>query len=319
MKMKAALLHGAHDWRIEEIDSPVNNDDELLISIRACGVCHSELHQWDEKIPTLDYPRFIGHEAAGIVKQSGNNIKKFKNGDRVGIWIFGKGFAEEVTVKEEQVFPLADDISFEEGALAEPISCTTNALLKTNLQLSDTVALVGTGFMGLILLQQLKHQGVSKIIAIDVRDEILEKCGQLGAEYILNPMKVDVAREIKELTDGRGVDAAFEVGGVQGTLDLVPQITRMEGKVVIFGYHPGKRIINDLGYWNWMAFDIINGHFRNMETILDGARRGMDMVNTKKIDMNTLITHKYKLDEIEEAFSAAKYKPDGFIKSVITI
>lgn len=316
--MKAALLYGPHDWRIEEIDSPTFGDDELLITIKACGVCHSELHQWEDKVPGLDYPRFIGHEASGIVKSTGKDIKKFKEGDRVALWIFGKGFAEEVTVKEEQVFPLADDISYEE-ALAEPISCTTNALLKTNVQLSDTVALVGTGFMGLILLQQLKHQGVSKLIAIDIRDEMLESAKQLGADIVLNPTKDDVPKEIQKMTDNQGVDVAFEIGGVQPTLDMVSQITRMEGKVVIFGFHPGKRTINDLGYWNWMAYDIINGHFRDMRTILDGSRRGMEMVNTKKVDMKTLVTHKYKLTEIENAFMAAKNKPEGFIKAVVVL
>lgn len=316
--MKAALLYGAHDWRVEEIESPSYGDDELLISIKACGVCHSELHQWEEKQDGLDYPRFIGHEVSGVVKNVGKNIKKFKKGDRVALWIFGKGFAEEVTVKEEQVFPIADDISFEE-ALAEPVSCTTNGLLKTNVQLGDTVALAGTGFMGLILLQQLKHQGVSNLITIDVRDEMLETAKKLGADVVLNPKEVDIPAEIKKLTEGEGVDVAFEVGGVQATLDMLPQITRMEGKVVIFGFHPGKRVINDLGYWNWMAYDIINGHFRDMDTILDGSRRGMEMVNKKLIDMKPLVTHKYKLNEIEDAFMAAKNKPEGFIKAVVVI
>lgn len=314
--MKAALLYGPHDWRIEELDSPLMEEDELIITIKACGVCHSELHQWDEKIPGLEYPRFIGHEAAGVVKKIGKNIKKFNVGDRVALWIFGKGFAEEVAVKENQVFSINDEILFEE-ALAEPISCTTNALLLTDVQFADTVALVGTGFMGLILLQQLKHLGVSKIIAIDIRDEILRIAKELGADVTLNSLKDDVAVEINKLTDNKGVDISFEVGGVQSTLDLVPKITRMEGKVVIFGYHPGKRIINDLGYWNWMAYNIINGHFRNMDKILDGSRRGLNMVNTKKILMKRLVTHKYKLNEIEEAFLAAKNKPDGFIKAVI--
>lgn len=316
--MKAALLYGPHDWRIEEIESPSFEDDELIVSIKACGVCHSELHQWEEKISTLDYPRFIGHEASGIVKKIGDKITNFKIGDRVALWIFGKGFAEEVTVKENQCFKINDEISFEE-ALAEPISCTTNALLKTDVKIGDTVALVGTGFMGLILLQQLKFQGTANIIAIDVRDEILELASELGAQFTLNPLRDDIYKEIKQITNNVGVDVAFEVGGVQATLDIVPNITRMEGKIVIFGYHPGKRILNDLGYWNWMAFDIINGHFRNMETILDGSRRGLNMLNTHKISMKRLITHKFRLVEIEDAFMAAKNKPSGFVKAVIVI
>ncbi len=316
--MKAALLYGPHDWRIEDIESPEYREDELLVKIKACGVCHSELHQWEKKIPNLEYPRFIGHEASGIVIKTGKKIKKFKVGDRVALWIFGKGFAEEVAVKEEQVFPISKKITFEE-ALAEPISCTTNALLKAGVRLSDTVALVGVGFMGLILLQQLKHQGVSKIIAIDVRDEALEQAKKMGADIVLNPQKVKLEKEIKRLSDDEGVDVAFEVGGVQATLDLVPKITRMEGKVVIFGFHPGKRVIKDLGFWNWMAFDIVNAHFRDMRTILDGSRRGMEMVNSGKIKMKPLVTHKYKLEQIEEAFTAAKEKPEGFIKAVVTL
>jgi threonine dehydrogenase-like Zn-dependent dehydrogenase len=119
------------------------------------------------------------------------------------------------------------------------------------------------------------------------------------------------------LTEGKGVDVSFEIGGVQSTLDLAADILRMEGKLVIFGYHPGERKIKDLGYWNWMAFDIINAHFRNLDTILLGSRIGMKLMNENKINMKPLITHKYKLTEIEEAFKVAKDKPKGFVKSVI--
>ncbi|MGE5861517.1 MAG: L-iditol 2-dehydrogenase, partial [Ignavibacteria bacterium] len=100
---------------------------------------------------------------------------------------------------------------------------------------------------------------------------------------------------------------------------LAADICRMEGKLVIFGFHPGPRKINDLGYWNWMAFDVINAHFRDLNTILNGTRIGMEMLNTGKINMKPLITHTFKLEEIENAFKAAKEKPKGFIKSVITM
>jgi threonine dehydrogenase-like Zn-dependent dehydrogenase len=91
----------------------------------------------------------------------------------------------------------------------------------------------------------------------------------------------------------------------------------MEGKLVIFGFHPGPRKIKDFGYWNWMAFDIINAHFRNLDTILKGSRIGMDMLNYKRIDMQPLITHEFPIEKIEDAFSVAKDKPKGFVKSVI--
>lgn len=316
--MKGAVLYGPHDWRIQNFETPSVSDDEALLDIKACGVCHSELHQWDVKINDLEYPRFIGHEVAGEIIDTGESVKGFKPGDRVAVWSDGKGYAEKINVKADRLFKISDDVSFAE-AMAEPIACTTNGVIKSNTQLNDTIALVGTGFMGLILLQQLKLRGPKFIAAIDVRDEILETAKKLGADYIINPLKEKIKNAAKDLTNGKGFDVSFEVGGNETTLNLAADICRMEGKLVIFGFHPGPRKINDLGYWNWMAFDVINAHFRDLNTILNGTRIGMEMLNTGKINMKPLITHTFKLEEIENAFKAAKEKPKGFIKSVITM
>jgi 2-desacetyl-2-hydroxyethyl bacteriochlorophyllide A dehydrogenase len=286
--------------------------------VKACGVCHSEIHQWDKKIEDLDYPRFIGHEVAGEVLKTGASVKKFKQGDRVAVWTDGKGYAEQAVVNPKMLFKINSNISFEE-ALAEPIACTTNGILRTNIRLNDTVALVGTGFMGLILLQQIKLQGPKLIISIDIREEMLEMAKKFGSDIVINPLKEDPVKIIKDLTGGEGVDVSFEAGGSQATLDLAPEICRMEGKLVIFGYHPGPRTIKHLGYWNWMAFNIVNAHFRDINTILNGTRIGMELLNSGKINMTPLVTHKYKLEDIEEAFTAAKEKPKGFVKAVIVM
>ncbi len=316
--MKTAILYGPHDWKIEDRPTPRIKRDEVLIKIRACGVCHSEIHQWDKKISGLDYPRLIGHEVAGEVLEASPLVNHLKAGDRVAAWTDGKGYAEEIAVNQEMVFKINDDIEYVE-AMAEPIACTTNGVIRANIQINDTIALVGTGFMGLILLQELKLRGAARIIAIDLRDEMLVLAKQLGVDEIINPAKENAADKVRKMTDGKGVDVSFEVGGVQATLDLAPQVCRMEGKLVIFGYHPGERKINDLGYWNWMAFDIINAHFRDQQTILNGTRIGMDLLNSGKIRMEKLITHKFGLDDIEAAFKAALTKPEGFVKSVIVM
>jgi len=314
--MKIAALHGPHDFRIEDAPTPEIASDECLIQVKACGVCHSELHQWEVKVEGLDYPRYIGHEVAGEVIATGSDVTEFSEGDRVAVWVDRSGFAEQVAVKSSRIFPVDSGVSFEH-ALAEPIACTTNGVIKADIQLGDTIALVGTGFMGLILLQQLRLRGPRQIIAIDLRDEMLELAQQLGADVLINPKRENVAERVKSLTSDRGADVSFEVGGVQSTLDLAADICRMEGKIVIFGYHPGPRQIRDLGFWNWMAFDIVNAHFRSLETILNGARIGMELLNAHKIDMAPLVTHLFPLEKIEAAFTAAKEKPSGFVKSVI--
>ncbi len=314
--MRIAALYGAHDFRIENTGRPVYGHDECLIQVKACGVCHSEIHQWANTINGLDYPRYIGHEVSGIITACGSSVKGFNPGDRVAIWTDHSGYAEEVAVKANRIFPIHDNISFIE-AMAEPISCTTNGIILSNIELGDTVALVGTGFMGLILLQQIRLKGAGKIIAVDVRDDMLKLAKDLGADVVLNPLKDNVASRIKAITNNKGVDIAFEVGGNQATLDMASDILRMEGKLVIFGYHPGERIIKDLGYWNWMAFHILNAHFRDMNKILYGAELGIKLLNQGKMNLKSLITHVYPLDKIEEAFQAAHDKPMGFVKAVI--
>ncbi|MDO8550765.1 MAG: zinc-binding dehydrogenase [Ignavibacteria bacterium] len=316
--MRSAVLYGPHDWRIEDLNIPSLNNDDVLLKVKVCGVCHSEIHQWNVKVNGLEYPRYIGHEVAGEVLESGKDVKSFKPGDRVAVWTDGKGYAEQINVKSNRLFKISDNVSFTE-AMAEPIACTTNGVIRANIHLNDSVALVGTGFMGLILLQQLKLRGAKFIAAIDVREEILELAKNLGADFVINPQKENTKDVIKDLTNGKGVDISFEVGGNETTLNLAADICRMEGKLVIFGFHPGPRKIKDLGYWNWMAFDIINAHFRDLNTILNGTRIGMEMLNAGKINMKPLITHNFKLDEIENAFMAAKEKPKGFIKSVIVM
>ncbi len=316
--MRSAILYGPHDFRIETLPEPVLAEKEYLVNIKACGVCHSEIHQWESKIPGLEYPRFIGHEVSGEISKIGKDCAKFKIGDRVAAWVEGKGYAEQIAVKEERLFLMKHDLPFEH-AILEPVACTTNGVIKANIQLGDTVALIGTGFMGLLILQKVKLLGASKIIAVDVRDEMLVLAKQMGADEVINSNNQDVKKTILQHTGDSGVDVSFEIGGLQATLDIAAEITRMEGKLVIFGYHPGKRVINDLGYWNWMAFDIINAHFRDMSTILKGSAIGMSLLNSKKINMGSLITHKLKLDSINEAFELSRDKPNGFIKSVVVM
>jgi len=314
--MRAAILYGPHDFRIEDRPKPALKDDMCLIQVKACGVCTSEIHQWDHKIEGLEYPRFIGHEVSGKIIEVGKKVKDYKVGDHVAVWTDKEGYADVLSVHTRYLSPIVDDIPFE-YALSEPLSCTTNAVIKADIQLGDSVALVGTGFMGLILLQQIKLRGSSKIITIDIRDDMCNLAKNLGADVVINPNIENPINKIKEFTNGNGVDVSFEVGGTQSTLDLAASLLRMEGKLVIFGYHPGMRKITDLGYWNWMAYDIVNAHFRDLHIILRGARLGMKLLNTKKIDMAPLITHTYPIEKIEDAFIAAKDKPKGFVKSVI--
>jgi L-iditol 2-dehydrogenase len=122
---------------------------------------------------------------------------------------------------------------------------------------------------------------------------------------------------VKELTDGRGADLSFEITGVQGALDLLGDVTRMSGTVVIAGYHQGSPRTLRLGDWNWMAFRIANAHFREIGTIMKGMRTGMRLLTSGRIGMDRLVTHRFPLEDIDQAFRTALEKPHGFVKATV--
>lgn len=316
--MKAAILEQPGKFVIKSMPIPPCEPDEILIKSKACGICTSELDMWDGKAVGLEFPRFIGHEVGGIVEAVGTKVKNLKRGDHVAVWADGKGYAEYLAIKGEYAYKLLDETPFE-YALGEPIACSTNGVRKADPQLNDSVAIVGCGFMGLIMLQILKARGVGKIIAIDSRPSVLALASELGANHTLNPKHTDVKTEVLNLTNGIGVDLGVEAAGNQFTLDLVTDLVRMEGKLEVFGFHQGQPRNVNWGYWNWMAFQIINGHVRSPRIYVEGMNIGLNLMESGKLKMDKLVTHRFTLGEINRGFEVASAKREGFIKGVITL
>jgi threonine dehydrogenase-like Zn-dependent dehydrogenase len=171
--------------------------------------------------------------------------------------------------------------------------------------------------MGLIMLQVFRARGAGLRIAVDTRDGMLALARTLGATHTLNPAAVDVVEEVKALTGGKGVDIGVEAAGLQQTLDLAASLVRMEGKLEVFGFHLGGTRTVDWAYWNWMAFQIINGHTRSPHIYVEGMRIGIGLMERGALDMQPLVTHRFPLDEINQGFRTAVAKADGFVKGVI--
>ena len=314
--MKAALLQKPGLFSVEDMPIPAIGPDELLVKTAACGICTSEIEIYLGKLKGLDYPRFIGHEPAGVVVEVGRDVKGFAAGDHVSVWSEGKSYAEYFATKADYAAKLRPETRFEE-ALGEPIACSTNGVRKADPQLNDSVCIVGCGFMGLIMLQVFRARGVGMTIAVDMRKSIRDLALQLGATHALDPKEVDVVQVVKDLTGGRGVDIGVEAAGTQATLDLAANVTRMEGKLEVFGFHVGEPRAVPWGYWNWMAYQIINGHVRSAQTYVEGMRIGLGLLESGKLDMRSLVTHRFALDEINNAFEIASAKHEGFVKGVI--
>lgn len=316
--MKAAILEAPGKFVVTDRAVPEIGSDEILVRTEVCGVCTSEVDMFEGKNRTLEYPRFIGHEVSGIVEDVGNRVDDFRPGDRVAVYSEGGGYAEFTAVPARWAVKLSDDTLFEH-ALGEPIACSVNGVRKANPQLNDSVALVGCGFMALIMLQVFRARGAGKIIAVDRRRSALDLAEQLGAtDTILTGDPEDVIGRVKDLTSGTGVDIGIEAAGVQATLDLTSKLVRMEGKLEVFGFHQGGLREVDWAYWNWMAFEIVNGHTRSQDVYVDGMRIGIGMIENGLLDMEPLVTHKYSLANINEGFEAASAKSEGFVKGIIS-
>jgi 2-desacetyl-2-hydroxyethyl bacteriochlorophyllide A dehydrogenase len=315
--MKIATLTGPKEFQFQEENLPALLPDEVLVKVAACGVCTSELDMWEGSAGGQMYPRYPGHEVSGVVADVGKDVQGLSSGDRVAVWAPGRGFAEYVVVKSKYCFPAGDmplDL-----ALAEPLACAVNTVELANISLGDDVVIIGAGFMGNLVQKLVAMQGPRRLIVADTRVDALERALRLGATHVVNVTRESLPEAVKALTDGQGADVSFEVVGAQAPLNLLGDVTRMSGKVVIVGYHQGEPRQIPLGYWNWMAFQILNAHFREEATILRGMRIGMRLLTSGRMTLEDLVTHRFQLNDINQAFLAAYEKPEGFVKSTIVM
>jgi threonine dehydrogenase-like Zn-dependent dehydrogenase len=313
--VKIAVLTDRKSFVIEHIDKPSIADDEVLVRVAACGVCASELEMWGGDGPLGD-PLYPGHEVSGIVDEVGSKVSGTAVGDRVGVWVTARGFAEYVAVKAQFCRPAGDGPLDE--ALAEPLACAANAVEAADVRLGDDVVVVGAGFMGNLVQKLVMLRGVRQLIVADARPDALERAAKLGATRVVDVRSESLAEVASDLTGGRGADITFECTGTQRALSGVGDVTRMSGKIAIVGFHQGSAREIPLAQWNWMAFTVVNAHFRDVAVIMRGMTIGMRLLSSGVLSMDDLVSHRYPLEQINEAFEALQSKPDGFVKAVIT-
>ena len=315
--MKIAVLEAPRRLAVRDAPVPEIDADEVLLRVAACGVCTSELDVWEGKAGTDALPRALGHEVSGVVERVGADVTSLRPGDPVAAWVTGRGFAEYVAVKADYCLP-AGNVPLD-LALAEPLACAVNTVELADVALADDVVIIGAGFMGNLVQKLVELRGPRHLIVADTRPDALVRAKQLGATHTVDVTTDSLPDIVKELTDGRGADVSFEVTGVQAPLLTLGDVTRMSGKLVIVGYHQGAPRQIPLGQWNWMAFEIVNAHFREVPTIMRGMRIGMRLLTSGRLSLDGLVSHRFPLDEIDRAFAVAAEKPAGFVKSTVCV
>jgi 2-desacetyl-2-hydroxyethyl bacteriochlorophyllide A dehydrogenase len=313
--VRLAVLQAPRRLEVVEADVPEINPEDVLVRVVNCGVCASELDMW-EGGSDIEFPWFPGHEVSGVVEGVGEDVTAFAPGEPVAVWTTTRGFADFVAVRADYCVP-ADGMPLD-LALAEPVACAVNAVELARVSLGDDLVIIGAGFMGNLVQKLLTLRGPRHLIVADTRADALARAGSIGATRTVDVSKESLPEVVEELTPG-GADATFEVTGVQGPLDVVGDITRTSGKIVIVGFHQGGTREIPLGAWNWNAFELVNAHFRDVATIMRGMRIGMRLLASGRLDVSDLVTHRFSLSEIEAAFATAHEKPTGFVKATVAI
>ncbi len=265
--MKALVLTAPSQLAFTDFPDPVPADDEVLVRVRACGICGSDIHGWDGSTGRRRPPLIMGHEASGEIAAVGARVERWHVGDRVtfdstiscGHCAYCRAgqvnlcdnrrvvgvapaeyrqhgaFAEFVALPARILYALPDQLSYAQAAMIEPVSIAIHAVQRVKLAPTDVAVVVGSGMIGLFVMQALRRAGVNRVIAVDLEDKRLALARELGATDTLNSGAGDPAAAIMSLTAGRGADVAFEVVGLSPTLHLALAAVRRGGSAVLVG------------------------------------------------------------------------------------
>ena len=315
--MRAAVLTGAGKLKIDEVPIPEPGPGQVRIRLEGCGVCASNLTPWEgpEWMQFPTEPGALGHEGWGVVDAVGEGVHALRPGDRVGA-LSGHAYAEYDLADASQVVKIPDALN--KAALPlEPFGCAFNIFRRSDIQAGQTVAILGIGFLGAILVR-LASNADARVIAISRRQESLELARRMGAAEII-PMHDhwQIIERVRNLTGGVFCDRVIEAVGKQWPLDLAAELTREGGRLVIAGYHQdGPRQVN-MQLWNWRGFDVANAHERDPAVSVRGMREAVEAIERGLIDPSQLITHRYPLEQLGDALNATRDRPGNFVKAVV--
>jgi threonine dehydrogenase-like Zn-dependent dehydrogenase len=315
--MLSAVLKGGGRSEVIEVSRPAPGPGEVRLKVEGCGVCASSLPLWQGR-DWFRYPAEAGspgHEGWGRVDELGAGVSGFEPGERVAFLSY-RAFSEYDLAAESSLIGLPENLDGK-PIPGEAIGCAINIFNRAAIKRGEMVAIVGIGFLGALLTQLATSAGAT-VIAISRREFALSVAKRCGATYAI-PFSIGAAAQVLHYTGGKGCDCAIEAAGLQASLDLSSELVRESGRLVIAGYHQdGLRQIN-LQHWNWRGFDILNAHQRDPEVNRAATKTGIDNVSQGRIDPSWLLTHKFELKNLDQAFKILANRPAGFMKAFVTL
>ena len=341
--MKALVLEKYNEFVYKDVPDPEISEDEVLIKVKACGICGSDVHGMDGSTGRRIPPLIMGHEASGVITKTGINVKKWKIGDRVtfdstiyplddwytleglynlsdnrevlgvspGTYRRNGAFAEYVAVPQHILYSVPDNVSFEHAAMVEPIAVSLHAVNRSFLKLGESCVVVGVGTIGTFILRLLKSAGINNLIAVDINNTNLERAKEIGADYTFNPSDDGMGNKIVALTKNRGADIAFEAVGNSESVNTCINSVRKGGRIVLVGNLSAS-----------VEFPLQKVVTRELKLFGSCAIRGeyaavLDMLAKKKISVDDQISAVAELSEGAEWFNRLRNNTEGLKKVIL--
>jgi len=338
VELRALVISKPFEAYIKDVDDPKPGVGEVLVSVKACGVCGTDIHIFRGEESRVSYPIVPGHEFSGVVDDVGGNVSDVSVGDSVvvdpnvfcgecyycrrgysnycerweGIGVTRDGgMAEKVVVPAKAVYRIPKDISFDVAALAEPISCILHGIDLVSPYNAHSIAIFGAGPIGLIFLILLKRFTSAKIAVFEVAKHRIDIAKDIGADVVENPLNVDIAKIANEVSDGRGFDMVIDASG---NIDAISRILKLDfiapkGKILLFGVAPPNKKVEIEPHQIYRKEVKIIGSYVNPYTMY----RAIDVLKSMK-EFNKIID---RID-LEEALNILKGESrKQYIKPVI--
>jgi len=315
--MRAAILTAPQNIEIKEVPLPEPGPTQVRIKMEGCGLCASNIPVWQGR-EWFSYPVAAGnpgHEGWGVVDAIGADVTDVAVGERVAAITYN-AYAEYDLSEADAVIKLPATLAGIPFP-GEPLGCAINIFKRSDIQAGQTVAILGIGFLGALLVQLAEYAG-ARVIALSQRDFSLDMAEAAGADEIV---KLDdhyqIIEKVKSLTNGKFCERVIECTGKEWPLNLAGELTAERGKLIIAGFHQdGMRSVN-VQLWNWRGLDVINAHERDPKIYLSGMQEAVEAVETGRMNPQPLYTHTFPLENISEAFQMLQNRPDGFMKALI--
>ena len=333
--MKACCFYEKNDLRVTEIPKPTPKADEVLIKVMACGVCGTDVHIFcgDEGCFPTPAGTVLGHEFAGLVEEVGADVKSVKAGDRVcvdpnqlcgkcyycrsGIGHFCEemrgigtgvngGFAQYCAVPESQVYKFSEKTSFEAAAMTEPVACCVHGIDMCDISCGDSVAVIGGGMIGMIMLQLAKLRGAGKLVMIEPVAEKREIAKKLGADLTVDPMNENT----KEVLAANGIDrlsCVIECVGKPVTMSQAIDIAGKKSVVMMFGLTAPDDTISVKPFEIFKKEIVLKASFINPYT----QKRALELIENGKIDVTSIVYDYAPMEKLPEILSNAGLRAKG--------